>query len=44
MLILNIIAIEVENLKEYLNKIPEYDHIILTSVNGVNNFFDLYLK
>lgn len=33
-----------ENLKEYLNKIPEYDHIILTSVNGVNNFFDFLIE
>ena len=33
-----------ENLKEYLDKLPEYDHIILTSVNGVNNFFDYLIE
>jgi uroporphyrinogen III methyltransferase/synthase len=32
-----------ENLKSYTNNLPEYDYIVLTSVNGVNIFFD-YLK
>lgn len=31
------------NLKPYLEKLNEYDHILLTSVNGVNMFFD-YLR
>lgn len=33
-----------ENLREYLEKLPEYDHIILTSVNGVNNFFEYLIN
>lgn len=32
-----------ENLKEYKDKLSSYDHIVLTSVNGVKHFFD-YLK
>ena len=32
-----------ENLSEYKDKLSGYDHIILTSVNAVNNFFE-YLK
>lgn len=32
-----------ENLKPYINSLPEYKYIVLTSVNGVNIFFD-YLK
>lgn len=31
------------NLQEYKNKLQDYDHIILTSVNAVNIFFE-YLK
>ena len=31
------------NLDEYKDKLKEYDHIVLTSVNAVNYFFD-YLK
>lgn len=33
-----------ENLKPYLDKLSGYDHIILTSVNGVNNFFDYLIE
>lgn len=33
-----------DNLKEYIDKIENYDHIILTSVNGVNKFFDYLIK
>lgn len=33
-----------ENLKDYMSKLSEYDHIILTSVNGVNNFFDYLVE
>ena len=33
-----------ENLKPYLDKLSEYDHIVLTSVNGVNNFFDYLIE
>ena len=33
-----------ENLKPYLEKLSDYDHIILTSVNGVNNFFDYLIE
>ncbi|WP_195988200.1 uroporphyrinogen-III C-methyltransferase [Clostridium sp. D53t1_180928_C8] len=33
-----------ENLKSYLEKLSEYDHIILTSVNGVNHFFDYLIE
>lgn len=32
-----------EELEDYKNKLGEYDFIVLTSVNGVNTFFD-YLK
>ncbi|GAA0179475.1 uroporphyrinogen-III C-methyltransferase [Clostridium sediminicola] len=32
-----------ENLEEYIYRLENYDHIIFTSVNGVNAFFD-YLK
>ncbi|OAA94748.1 uroporphyrinogen-III C-methyltransferase [Clostridium coskatii] len=32
-----------ENIKEYLGKLPEYDYIIFTSVNGVNSFFERLL-
>lgn len=32
-----------EKLKAYEDKLSSYDHILLTSVNGVNHFFD-YLK
>jgi uroporphyrinogen III methyltransferase/synthase len=31
------------NLKSYIDKLSHYDYIVLTSVNGVNAFFD-YLK
>ena len=33
-----------ENLKPYLEKLSNYDHILLTSVNGVNNFFDYLIE
>ena len=33
-----------DNLKDYIDKIENYDHIILTSVNGVNKFFDYLIK
>lgn len=33
-----------ENLKPYLEKLSEYEHILLTSVNGVNNFFDYLIE
>lgn len=33
-----------DNLKDYIDKIENYDHIILTSVNGVNRFFDYLIK
>ena len=33
-----------DNLKDYIDKIESYDHIILTSVNGVNRFFDYLIK
>ena len=33
-----------ENLKGYLDRLEDYDHIILTSVNGVNRFFDYLVK
>ena len=33
-----------ENLKPYLEKLSGYDHILLTSVNGVNNFFDYLIE
>ena len=33
-----------ENLKPYLDKLSNYDHILLTSVNGVNNFFDYLIE
>lgn len=33
-----------ENLRPYIEKLDSYDHIILTSVNGVNNFFDFLIK
>lgn len=33
-----------ENIKPYLNNLKDYDHIIFTSVNGVNNFFDALIK
>ena len=33
-----------ENLKGYLDRLEDYDHIILTSVNGVNNFFDYLIE
>lgn len=32
------------NLKPYLENIIDYDHIILTSVNGVNMFFDYLVE
>lgn len=32
------------NLDMYLDKLPQYDHILLTSVNGVNNFFDYLIE
>ena len=34
----------VDNLNEVKKKIDKYDHIILTSVNGVNMFFDYLIK
>lgn len=30
-----------ENMREYLNKLPEYNYIIFTSVNGVTSFFNM---
>ena len=33
-----------ENLKPYLDTLSNYDHILLTSVNGVNNFFDYLIE
>ena len=33
-----------ENLKPYIDKLKDYDHILLTSVNGVNNFFDYLVE
>ena len=33
-----------DNLNEYKDKFSEYDHILLTSVNGVNAFFDYLVK
>ena len=33
-----------DNLKDYIDKIENYDHIILTSVNGVSRFFDYLIK
>jgi uroporphyrinogen III methyltransferase/synthase len=30
-----------ENMEEYLDKLPSYDYIVFTSVNGVNSFFDM---
>ena len=33
-----------DNLNEVKKKIDKYDHIILTSVNGVNMFFDYLIK
>lgn len=32
------------NLDEYKEKIKDYDHIVLTSTNGVNKFFDYIVK
>lgn len=32
------------NINDYLDKLSAYDHIILTSVNGVNVFFDYLIK
>ncbi|SHH70230.1 uroporphyrinogen-III C-methyltransferase [Clostridium grantii] len=32
-----------ENLKDYIKELENYNHIVFTSVNGVNSFFD-YLK
>lgn len=29
-----------ENMNEHLDKLPNYDYIVFTSVNGVNSFFD----
>lgn len=33
-----------ENLDEYMNKLEEYEHILFTSVNSVNIFFDYLIK
>lgn len=33
-----------ENLDKYLDNLQEYNHIILTSVNGVNHFFDYIIN
>lgn len=33
-----------ENLKDYMNKLGEYDRIVFTSVNAVNIFFDYLIK
>ncbi len=33
-----------DNLRNYIDKIENYDHIILTSVNGVNRFFDYLVE
>lgn len=43
---INSIKIEstVCNLDKYLEKLKEYDHIVLTSVNAVNIFFDYLIK
>lgn len=44
----SISAIEIkpspENLDEYMDKLGEYDHILFTSVNSVNIFFDYLIK
>ena len=32
-----------DNLRPYLDKLKEYNHIILTSVNAVDNFFDFLI-
>lgn len=44
----SISAIEIEpspeNLNEYMDKLEEYDHIVFTSVNSVNIFFDYLIK
>lgn len=41
-------SIKIKDTKENLNKVKEklsdYDHIILTSVNGVNKFFDFLIE
>lgn len=33
-----------ENLKTYIDSLKEYDYIVLTSVNGVNIFFDYLME
>lgn len=33
-----------DNLEPYLDKLHQYDHILLTSVNGVNMFFDYLVE
>ncbi len=33
-----------DNLKEYIDKLSTYDHILLTSVNAVNIFFDYLIE
>ncbi len=32
------------NLDEYINTLEKYDHIVFTSVNAVNVFFDYLVK
>lgn len=32
-----------ENIKEYIEKLSEYEYLVFTSVNGVNSFFDRIL-
>lgn len=33
-----------KNIIEYMDKLPFYDYIVFTSVNGVNSFFDFLLR
>ena len=33
-----------EKLKKYLSKLEDYNHILFTSVNAVNIFFDYLIK
>ncbi|MBR9648824.1 uroporphyrinogen-III C-methyltransferase [Clostridium tyrobutyricum] len=33
-----------ENIKDYMDKLNEYDYVVFTSSNGVESFFDVLLK
>lgn len=33
-----------DNMVEYIDRLPLYDYIVFTSVNGVNSFFELLLR